>query len=160
MSALQVSDNHIAYLLLCAKRLGHSYERQHLLTHELAAIGRAMKHANALSLTARYPDKAEPCPGCGEIACNPHTVGLIDVDTYRRPGDPKPTICPFAVVNSTGTLPDVTPIGAIKAAHFYMYQCDEHDSWEQSPVLGFVQSIVNDAIRALPGYDAFPWGIA
>ena len=53
----------------------------------------------------------------------------------------------------------LTPVEVIKACHCLMYQSCEHEGWETSEAKAFLESVIQDAIRNLPGYDEAEWEI-
>lgn len=167
MSAFMVSDNHIAFLVLAVKRYtAPPGSGVTLFSHELAEMARVLKAECMRSVTHRYahnPDMAKPCPGCGEIVCDPR----IGWDPHREPVAPEyrgvPRPCPFAMVAIPHT-PEVigvemTPVIAIKSALCYQYQSNEHDGWESSQAKRITDRLIDSAIAALDGYAAAPWGI-
>ena len=169
MSAFQVSDNHVAYLVLALKRYtARPGSGVTLFAHELAEIGRVLKAECLRSVTHRYahiPEMVKPCPGCGEIVCDPR----VGWDPQREPceangfrGVPRP--CPFAVVAIPHT-PEVigvamTPVIAIKSALCYEYQSNEHPGWESSQAKRITDQIRDSATAALDGFEQAPWGIS
>ena len=55
------------------------------------------------------------------------------------------------------TLPE--PLTIIKLCHCLDYQSNEVSDYEKTIGAAILRTIENAAIRALPGYDAAPWGI-
>lgn len=53
---------------------------------------------------------------------------------------------------------DFTPVQVIKAANCFDYQTCEIDAYEDLWVSKLLNSIVNNAIHDLPGYDKAKWG--
>lgn len=47
----------------------------------------------------------------------------------------------------------------IKACHCYQYQACEQPKWEQSQAYDFVQRLINQLTRELPGYQGAAWGL-
>jgi hypothetical protein len=48
---------------------------------------------------------------------------------------------------------------AIKLAHCYSYQSCEHEGWNDSAAKRYVDELVGDLIRQLPGYNEAEWAI-
>lgn len=46
-----------------------------------------------------------------------------------------------------------------KAIHCYRYQSCEHPEWDASEAYSFCDSLMDDILRMLPGYEDAPWGI-
>lgn len=166
MSAFMVSDNHIAFLVLAYKRYSPAGNSP-LFAHELAELGRVLKAECLRSVTHRYAhiaDMVKPCPGCGEIVCDPR----VGWDRSREPceansfrGVPRP--CPFAVV-AIPHAPEVigvamNPATVIKSVHCYQYQSNEHPGWDGSRAKSIADELLSRAIVALDGYEQAPWGI-
>lgn len=53
----------------------------------------------------------------------------------------------------------LTPVEVIKACQCLMYQSCEHEGWETSEAKVFLEYVIQDAIRSLPGYDEAEWEI-
>ena len=66
---------------------------------------------------------------------------------------------PHSIVWTTAKSKTLTAVECIKACHCLNYQSCEHDGWESSLAKAFLDSVESAAIRAMPGYDAAPWGI-
>ena len=50
-------------------------------------------------------------------------------------------------------------VDIIKLCHCLAYQSCEHDDWEASWAKRFLDRVIDAATRALPDYDAAPWGL-
>lgn len=61
---------------------------------------------------------------------------------------------PLAIADGTFGL-----LTIIKACHCYAYQACEHTGWNASRAKQIVERIEAHAVRALPGYEAAPWGL-
>lgn len=59
--------------------------------------------------------------------------------------------------NGYRSVPD--PVSALKLINCLDYQCCETDDWATTKARAILDGIQAAAIRALPGYDAAPWGL-
>lgn len=86
--------------------------------------------------------------------------------SHRYPGEssdtlPGPIDCDFVIEGSDIPVfhPPIKPVEVLKACKCYEYQSCEHgEAWEQSSAKAFIDSLKEDAIRALPGYEQAAWG--
>ena len=53
----------------------------------------------------------------------------------------------------------LTAVDIVKLCHCLAYQSCEHEDWEASWSKRFLDRVIDAATRALPGYDAAPWGL-
>lgn len=51
------------------------------------------------------------------------------------------------------------PVTIIKLCQNLDYQSCEHDQWKDSQACKILQTIIDNCIRKLPGYDEAPWGM-
>lgn len=51
------------------------------------------------------------------------------------------------------------PVDILKACHCLNYQSCESDDWNETEAKAILEAIEHAAMRALPGYDASPWGL-
>lgn len=137
MSAFLVSDNHINFMVsfsLAAFRddIDTYYSRT---WEEPEKLGAMLHTANVRSVDYRYPQNAHEDPEA------------YTADVYRYKYTP-------------GVSASVENIAKLfKALDCYEYQACEFPTWKESDAYALCQQIRNMAIRALPGYDAAPWGI-
>ncbi len=146
MSAYMVDRDHIAYLVSAALSRSfnssstfywmHDGKSKNLHCADLegaSKLGQMLWDENFASVTARYPDAAfDELPG--EIGEN-FVYGAHD-PIYGK----------------------FDPVQVIKACHCYQYQSCEHEGWEESEACAFIETLIDCATHALPGYDAAAWG--
>lgn len=98
------------------------------------AIGQMLWDENAASVRCRYPD-------CG-----------LDSD---MPGPMRETFVYDIHVPLAGATDWVQ---VLSACHCYRYQSCEHDGWEGSEALAFLEALLNRAEHFVPGYEDAVWG--
>jgi hypothetical protein len=96
-------------------------------------IGQALLAENVRSVIFRY----RQCEPVGPYRHVPTYVGAVSSEVTRT----------------------LTALDVIKLAHCLEYQSCEHPEWETSWARAFLQSVVDAAVRELPGYDDAPWGL-
>lgn len=136
MSAFMCSDRHLTALAAYALRNGLSGLPEAALPDYPSAVMVRSAIKQTLGVLAR--ENAES----------------LDA---RYPGDKSRDVSavdPLAVPDGTFDL-----LTIIKACHCYAYQACEHTGWETSRAKQIVDRIEAHAVRALPGYDAAPWGL-
>ena len=107
-------------------------------------LGRALWLANADSIIARYPSTEEQ-PGDGLTRYPdqwPDGESLASVLAYRH------------------ALVERPIVELIKALHHFDYQACERDDYPTSWCSKFLEGLERLLVRALPGYEAAPFGIA
>jgi len=151
MSAYVVDRNHILYLLEAAtanmNHIGgahrfywHHNDEAHYLEacdfDEMERVANMLWQENVRSVMYRYPnDSMSELPG---------PIG----EDYRITRND---------FHLTWLLID--PVQVLKACKCYEYQSCEHPAWESSEAYAFIQTLKEDAISALPGYDGAVWGV-
>lgn len=154
MSAWVVSKAHIDALVTAALADGLSWWQRHDCDVNVGSnsrrwidsgdldraheVGMMLWAENVASIHCRYPDTAEndaDYPG-------PSDFSEADVASYRY----RPT-----------TL--LGPVEILKAIACYAYQACEHDGWNTSEARSFCESLRDDEISRLDGYDDAPWGL-
>lgn len=134
MSAFIVSNDHIDALVSFALAHRTSYwtgSHRVAISHENAEeIGRILMDENVASVAHLYQDR---------------------IDQDERDAGAAYRFREFDVLPS--------PVVILKACDCYDYQACEHDGWDASMAKIIVNAIRRDAVRALPGYEAAPWGI-
>lgn len=93
-------------------------------------LGRGLWLANAVSICARYGERAEEAAG----------VALDELRAYRH------------------TPAARGAVHVIKACHCFAYQASEVADWDNSWAKRAVDELEAAAVQSLPGYDAAPWG--
>jgi hypothetical protein len=85
--------------------------------------------------------------------------------SYRYPGEssatlPGPVSENFVIDASDFRVwhPPIDPVQLLKSINCYAYQTCEHPEWEESEAHAMMESLKQDAIRALPGYEHATWG--
>jgi hypothetical protein len=96
-------------------------------------IGQALFAENVRSVNFRY----RQCDAVGPYRHVPTYAGAVSPEATRM----------------------LTALDVIKLAHCLEYQSCEHPEWETSWARAFLQSVVDAAVRELPGYDDAPWGL-
>jgi len=148
MSAWVVSKTHIDLLITAGLDLpsrncqGHKlswYMGEHTgeLDHVNAdLIGGKLWAENYASVNERYPEaEAE-----GSL---PGPIDFEGSDTLT-----------YTFTRIRGVI---DPVVVIKAIKCYRYQSCEHDGWEKSEAKVIVDSLMEECISLLPGYDTAPW---
>ena len=134
MSAWIVSDAHIDALVTFAldkrTRFWNGKEAVYVTCDNAEEIGRLLLDENVASVNHRYD-------------------GEID-DEQRNAA---------AAYRFREFLPAPSPVVILKGCACYEYQACEHDGWNGSVAKAIIEAIHADAMSALPGYDAAPWGI-
>lgn len=92
-------------------------------------IGQLLLDENVRSVNARYKEDTFP-------------------DAYAAPGKGDPVI---------GTLRTVDPVQALKLCGCVDYQSCETDDWHTTDAYWMLNTIRDEAIRALPGYNEANW---
>lgn len=109
------------------------------LTRETAdAVGSILWMENLRSIEARYPDTV------GHPEKLPGTDGQDPRDGYRHAPAPAGT--------------KIDPAAVLKSIDCLEYQSCEHDGWKGSEARRILEAIRDCATKALPGYEAAPWG--
>lgn len=129
MSAFVVSTTHIDALLTCAYR--HVY-------------------ANGEHYDLR---RVEDATTIGRILLAENIRSV----THRYPQDahPDPTTYHFTLYPHY----PMSSVAALKLVDCLAYQSNESDDWEQTEAHKILNQLTAGFIRALPGYDAAPWGV-
>lgn len=137
MSAFMLSDNHINFMVNFSRvAFAQDIATYHSRTwEEPAKLGALFHSTNVRSLDYRYPQENSGDPEAITEAFYRYTSGPVE---------------PVTVENIAKLL---------KALDCYEYQACEFPTWKESDAYALCQQIRNMAIRALPGYDAAPWGI-
>lgn len=143
MSAFQLSDKHISYLVNALHQLNASDYVQipdpdptSLEGHMIRAsnvtdtdLGQYLVNVNSDSLNYLYAHHSDN-----------HTPHTFRYDSRYR----------------TQPLDNVQ---VIKAAQCYEYQSCEHPGWKDSPASQLIECLISAAIHKLPGYSAAAWSI-
>ena len=120
-------------------------------------------------------DSIEPLPGTSTAvwipirAENPDAIGQTLLDEnfrsvnhrYRTEEVPPRYRHRNRLTGNVGgaTKRTLHAVDIIKICHCLAYQSCEHDDWEASWSKSFLDRVIDAATRALPGYDAVPWGL-
>jgi hypothetical protein len=64
-----------------------------------------------------------------------------------------------AITYEPADLCDLAPVLVLKTAQYFNYQACETADYYDTDAAALVRAILEKAIRALPGYDAAPWGL-
>jgi len=142
MSAFVVSHDHIdalvTYAVVQRLRYRHDGRMIDITTNNATLVGKVLLLENVRSVLSRYPNcTAETVPGSGESAA-----------TYK--------FSPFAGLD---TLPQHKLVALIlTGCSCYDYQACETNGYDESVACGIIEAIRQEAIRAVPKYDA-PWEV-
>jgi len=143
MSAFIVNKSHINAMLQGAMAISQRYNTTHRWHHngewhELTPenadeIGQMLLDENIKSVSYRYQDSSVT-----------ELPGQTDSEY----------LVPFQF-HPMGKVPK--PIELIKITRCYEYQACEHEEWETSEAKAFCDSVIDNAIGNLPGYDEALW---
>ena len=115
--------------------LGSRYE----MNDDRTNVGQLLLDENLRSLSARYPGEKwtdEP------LYVEPKATGPLSITAGMIP---------------THVRPD--PVVVLKCCACLEYQSCESDDWPETEAYAVLAAIKDAAIKALPGYEAAPWGI-
>lgn len=144
MSAFVVNKSHINAMLQAAFRSGRRYggsgfkwehdgELQTLNENNADEIGQMLLDENIASVMYRYEDSTiTDLPGSATA-------------DYLLPFQWHPM----------GKTP--TAIEAIKLCHCYSYQSCEHPGWKQSNAKAFSDTLIDETVGMVDGWDQAPW---
>lgn len=130
MSAFVVSEKHIDYLVSAAYLWTRT---QGINGYERDNAARMLEAENRRSVAYRYPSAAESNP-----------VAIADALNARPP---------------VRLTLNVNPVQVLKAIACLEYQSCEHPEWETSTARAWLESLRNQAIANLPGYETAAWEI-
>lgn len=134
MSAFNVSDEHIRYLVAAHWRYDHN--RHNLTLDELQGFAVMLRNANVQSVNYRYQNEPEPW-----------MVGPLVSDFPIGWGD---------IIDRK-----VDALMVLKAIKCLIYQACETPEWSESPAAEWLADLSCTAICNLPGWDDAPgWEIA
>lgn len=134
MSAYNVNDDHIRYLLRAKYKYTSDHAWRNRTIEEWQADGVMLRNANVQSVNYRYQD--ETTPRMVEGMVNDFDVQL---------GDLLDTPC---------TVPQT-----FKAIHCFEYQCCETPDWRERPAYEWLQELKESAARRMDGYADADWEI-
>lgn len=134
MSAYLVEENHVAYIIEAAIKLGCTYTLTKAAgTNDIDAArlicANMLTTENQNSVNARYRETETPYIWTAEA-----------LESYHW--------------NDS----DFTAAQIIKSCDCYEYQACEHDAWEDSAAHKITQAITSRAASQTPGYDSAIWG--
>lgn len=140
MSAYMVDREVVGYLVGCAAMWDmhwHDGKKSRSAAREDEVLtGQMLWDENRRSINARYPDTVE------NMKDAPGPVGEDYIFKYED-------------VFLRGAVEAVQVIKSVKC---YQYQACEHEGWKESEAKKFADSLLQTAIRKLPGYEAAEWG--
>lgn len=138
MSAYMVEPHHIAYLVAaafdCPRQPDTPFFAGKLPKrgNPRVALAKMLEAENAKSVEYRYPRN-------GKVALTRWKVDALQASNWNA-------------------LLHFDPIQIVKAVHCYQYQACEHPDWQTSVAKEITDWILDNAIRALPGYEQAYWG--
>lgn len=133
MSAWICTDNHLNYLLsfMATREEADKWlnTRRYSGKGQLDVLANKLRAANYASCNARYRDEYGEAPQTG-------------FQFYPNPLER-----------------EYDPVTVLKLCACFDYQACEVPDYEESEAAKIINAIRFEAIRALPGYEAAPWGI-
>ncbi|MHB8491186.1 MAG: hypothetical protein ACYDA6_03085 [Solirubrobacteraceae bacterium] len=134
MSAYNVNDDHIRYLLRAKYKYSSDPAFRNRSIDDWIADGVMLRNANVQSVNYRYQDETEPWM-CSEM--------VIDFDVTL--GD---------LIDAPCTVPQT-----FSAIHCFEYQCCETPDWSERPAYEWLQALKESASRRMDGYEDADWEI-
>ncbi|MCR4338253.1 MAG: hypothetical protein NUW01_00040 [Gemmatimonadaceae bacterium] len=137
MSAFNVNDDHIRYLLRAKYKYSANHEYRNRTIEDWRADGVMLRNANVQSVNFRYGYEGS---GSADTMCGPM---VTDFDVQLSD-----------LLDAPCAVPQT-----FSAIHCMEYQCCETPDWRETPAFEWLQDLKESAARRMDGYEDADWEI-